>query len=229
MEIRKVGVLGCGLMGSGIAQVAATAGFGVSALAATIPEFIAAYPEIEIDLHLTEDRVDIVADGFDLVVQIGQGLDSSLRISRLFSFTRPLVASPDFVARHGRPQHPHDLERLPALIPTHVPWADEWEFTRDGEDPVTVRVKGVWRVNSAQAMIPALLAGVGMTLMPKYYVWQDIEEGRLIELLPGWETLPGPIYLVTPPGRARPARVRVLIEFLRDHFATQSWAQGIVR
>jgi DNA-binding transcriptional LysR family regulator len=213
----------------GLVRMAATTGFGISALAPTIPEFMQAYPEVEIDLHLTEDRVDIVADGFDLAVQIGQGLDSSLRISRLFSFSRPLVAAPDFVARHGRPEHPRDLERMPALIPSHVPWADEWEFTRDGEDPVVARVKAAWRVNSAHAMIPALLAGVGLTLMPKYYVWREIQAGRLVELMPEWQTAPGPIYLVTPPGRARPARVRVLIEFLRERFASQAWACGILR
>jgi DNA-binding transcriptional LysR family regulator len=76
-------------------------------------------------------------------------------------------------------------------------------------------------------MVPALLAGIGMTLMPEYFVWEQIAAGTLVELLPDWSAPPGPLYVVSPPGRARPARVRVLLDFLRQHFAARASGYAI--
>jgi DNA-binding transcriptional LysR family regulator len=213
----------------GVIRMAATSGFGNAALAPAIPDFLKAYPDVEIDLHLTEDRVDVVGDGFDLILQIGMAVDSSLRSSRLFSVRRPVVASPEFVRRHGMPAHPSDLAHMPAIISSHIPGPHDWEFTRNGHEPVLVHVRGPYRVDSPAAQVPALLGGIGFTALPHYYIARDIEQGRLIELLPEWSAVPGGIYVITPPGRGRPARVRVLIEFLRERFATSAWAIGILR
>lgn len=213
----------------GIVRLACTSGVGVRSLAAVLPEFTAAYPAILVDLCLTEDPVDLVADGFDVAIRIGQGPDSSLRTSRLFSFRRPLVAAPALVARIGAPVRPEDLARFPAIVPTHVPWGDAWEFGKAGEEAITVRVNGVFRANNAAAMIPAAVAGLGITLIPEYFIWRELQDGALVELLADWAAPPVPIHLVTPPGRARPARVRVLLDFLRDHFTKQPGAQGVER
>lgn len=211
----------------GTVRLACTSGIGVQSLAAVLPDFMRAYPEIMVDLCLTENNVDVVADGFDVAIRIGQGADSTLRTSRLFSFQRPLVAAPALVERLGVPQRPEDLARFPAIIPTHVPWGEDWEFAKPGEGQVTVRMHGAFRVNAAVAIVPAAVAGLGVTLIPEYFIWRELQAGALIELLADWAAPLAPIYLVTPPGRARPARVRVLIDFLRDHFATQPWARGV--
>jgi len=213
----------------GIVRLACTSGFGVHSLAAALPDFMRAYPDVLVDLTLSEDPVDVVADGFDVAIRIGQGVDSSLRTSRLFSFRRPLVAAPALVEAMGAPMRPEDLAQFPAVIPTHVPWGDDWEFAKAGEALVVVRMKGAFRVNNAAAMVPVAAAGIGVTLIPEYFVWQELQDGSLVELLPDWTAPSAPIYLVTPPGRARPARVRVLLDFLRERFATGPWAQGIER
>jgi DNA-binding transcriptional LysR family regulator len=210
----------------GLVRLACTTGFGGKSLAPVLPEFMTMYPDIEVDLHLTEDQVDVVADGFDVAIRIGQGADSSLRTSRLFSFRRPLVAAPALVERFGVPGHPSELARFPAIIPTHVPWGADWEFAK-GDESIVVRMAGAFKVNSVAAIVPAATAGLGVALMPEYFLWDELEAGSLVELLSDWATPPGPVYLVTPPGRARPARVRVLLEFLREHFAAQPWAHGI--
>lgn len=212
----------------GLVRLAATTGFGTRALAPVVPDFLAAYPEIELDLHLSEERVDVVSDGFDAAIQVGAGADSSLRMSRLFSYRRPVVATPSLVDTFGLPEGPEDLARFPAIIPTHVAWGRDWEFMR-GEEAVTMRMTGAYRVNNADAIVPAALAGIGIALVPEFFLWEHLNDGKLIELLPEWSIPPGPVYLVTPPGRARPARVRVLIEFLKHHFAAQPWARGIER
>jgi DNA-binding transcriptional LysR family regulator len=211
----------------GVVRLACTSGFGVHSLTAALPDFMRAYPDVLVDLTLSEDPIDIVADGFDIAIRIGQGADSSLRTSRLFSFRRPLVAAPALVEAMGAPARPEDLARFPAIIPTHVPWGDDWEFAKAGEAQVAVRMTGAFRVNNAAAMVPVAVAGIGVTLIPEYFIWRELQDGSLIELLPDWIAPSAPIYLVTPPGRVRPARVRVLLDFLRERFATGFWARGI--
>ncbi len=211
----------------GMVRVAVSTAFGTKALAPVLPNFLSAYPDVSLDLCLTDNRIDLIADGFDVALQIGPAPDSSLRISRLFSLRRPLVASPGFVERHGRPEHPSELERFPAIIPTHVLWGQNWEFHRPGHESCTVHMNGSLHLNNASAMVPALVAGIGLSTFPEYYIWPELNDGRLIELLPEWNTPPGTMFVVTPPGRARPARVRVLLEFLRQQFASQPWAHGV--
>ncbi|KPH64074.1 LysR family transcriptional regulator [Novosphingobium sp. ST904] len=210
----------------GLVRLAATTGFGAKALAPHLPAFLQAYPEIDLELYLTEDRIDIVADGFDAAVQIGAGEDSSLRMSRLFSYSLPLIAAPSLLDRLGVPAHPDELPRYPAIIPTHIPWGNDWEFQR-GTEKVSLQVQGKFRANHPAAMVPAALAGLGLGLIPEYFVSEHLADGTLVEVLSEWNVAPGPVYLVTPPGRARPARVRALLDFLKTQFAAQPWARGI--
>lgn len=213
----------------GTIRLASMAGFGIDALACALPEFLTQYPEVRVDLSLREGHVDLVGEGFDAAIHVGAGADSSLRSSRLFSFRRPLIAAPSLLERHGTPAHPSELPGYPAVIPTHVAWGRDWVFEREGHEATALRMDGSFLVNNPIAMVPALVAGIGLAILPEFYVWRQLAEGSLVELLPEWRPPPGPVFLVTPPGRARPARVRVLLEFLREHFAQQPWAQGIER
>lgn len=210
----------------GLVRLAVSTSFGVNALAPILPDFLKAYPEVEIDLCLTDNPVDVIADGLDCALQIGPAADSSLRISRLVSFPRVLVASPGFIGRYGMPDHPRDLARLPAIVTTHVPWGNQWQFERAGES-CAVDVGGPFRVNNASATLPVLLAGIAAAQLPVYYVWQELADGRLVDMLSEWVTPPGSIYVVTPPGRARPVRVRVLLDFMRDYFSSRFVTHGV--
>jgi len=211
----------------GTIRLAVVTEFGVEALSPLLPEFLANYPDIELDMRLTNEAIDLVADGFDCAIRIGGLADSTLRVSRLFSFRRPLVAAPCYIERHGTPVHPRDLALLPAIIATHVPWGHDLVLHHPHEGEFVAQVQGRFRVNNGSAMIPALVAGLGLAAYPEFFIWDHLQAGRLVELLPEWSTPPGPIYVVTPPGRARPARVRVLLAFLREKFAAQPWAHGI--
>jgi DNA-binding transcriptional LysR family regulator len=225
----EAGILEEAAIPRGLVRFACTAGFGEEALAPVLPAFLQAYPDIEVDLCLTEERVDIVALGFDLAIQLGGSADSSLRTSRLFSMQRPLLAAPSLLERYGRPTHPRELVDYPAIIATHVPWGLEWEFTGPGGENWRTKVSGPLKINNARVLVPALVAGIGLACLPEFFVWRELETGLIEKLLPEWTLPPGPIYVVTPPGRARPARVRVLLEFLRKHFAAQPWAVGVER
>ncbi len=211
----------------GLIRMACTTAFGTSALAPVLPEFLKLYPEIDIDLQLIDGKIDMISDGFDLSIRVGHVSEPSLRISKLFSFRLPVVGSPAFFENHGRPAHPDELGRFPALIYSHVAGTEDWQFHHATLGQCTVHIDPRIRVNNALAAIPMLLGGVALALQPEVFIWRELCDGRLIEVLTDWHAGPVPVNLLSPPGRGRPARVRVLVDFLRAHFAGQPWARGI--
>src|SRR3546814_13662981 len=104
-------------------------------------------------------------------------------------------------------------------------WGNDWEFQR-GTEKVSLQVQGKFRANHPAAMVPAALAGLGLGLIPEYFVSEHLADGTLVEVLSEWNVAPGPVYLVTPPGRARPARVRSLLDFLKTPFRTEERRGG---
>ena len=211
----------------GLVRMACVTGFGVEALTRVLPEFFAAYPEVTIDLCLSEEPLDIVAAGVDLAIRIGAGEDSSLRSSRLFSFRQLVVAAPALIERFGEPARPDDCARFPAITSTNGPWGEDWAFVGPDGESAAIRMAGRYCVNHAAAAVQAAVAGVGLALIPEFFVWRELRDGRLRPLLPDWTPPLSPVHVLTPPARARPARVRALMDFLRDRFAGQPWAQGI--
>lgn len=211
----------------GLIRLACTSAFGVSNLAPLIPAFLKRYPEIELDLQITDSKIDLIADGFDGVIKIGQLADSSLRASRLFAHRLPVIGAPSLFDRYGRPEWPEDLLKMPILVYTHVREAQEWRFSHPEHGERLVMVQGSIRTNSGLAAIPILLEGLALPLQPETYIWKELQAGLLEEVLTDWTLVPVPVHLVTPPGRARPARMRVLLEFLRENFSRQPWAHGI--
>jgi DNA-binding transcriptional LysR family regulator len=213
----------------GLVRIVSTTAFGTEALAPLVPEFLKLYPEVSLDLCLTDDEVDLIGDGFDIGIQIGPQPDSSLRVARLFSFRRPLLAAPALLDRLGRPEQPGDLHSYPGILATHVRAVSEWTLTNAEGEAAPLNMRAVYCANNPQAMVPALLAGVGVAVIPEFFIWRQFEQGLLEHVLPGWWAPPGPIDMLTPPGRARPARVRVLMDFLRERFAARAWGHGVER
>ena len=212
----------------GLVRAAVLTAFGEAALAPVLPQFLGTFPDIELDLVLTDRPVDIVADGFDLAIQIGSGSDSSLRASRLYSLEVPLFAGATLIERLGMPAHPRDLLDYPALIASHLPRPGELRFNGSAGETCLVHLRGGVRINSSPALVPALVAGLGIAALPEVFVRSHLRAGRVVTLLPDWSLEDGTVFVVTPPARARPARVRVFIEFLRDHFSTNPYEnQGV--
>ena len=211
----------------GLVRLASGAAFGVQTLAPLLPQFLERYPEIELDFHLNDSKTELIPDGFDVAIRIGQLGDSSLRASRLFSHRLPVVSAPSLFERYGRPTHPDDLLKMPILTYTHVREAQEWRFSHPVHGEHLVRVEGSIRMNNGMAANHMLLAGLAVAIQPEAYIWNELQDGRLEEDLTDWTLVPVPVHLLTPPGRARPARVRVLMEFLREQFARQPWAHGV--
>jgi DNA-binding transcriptional LysR family regulator len=219
----EAGILEAAAVPRGTVRLSCPVAFGVHAVAPRLPSFMRAYPDVTVDLDIGARKPDLIGQGFDVAIHVGPAPDSTLRISRLTGYRMALVASPGLLEACGHPTHPSELATRPAVIHTDVADGEEWRFVHPADGPEVVRVTGAVRVNSSLAAVPALLAGAGFALQPVPFVWSELQSGRLVEVLPEWSTPAQDIYILTPPDRARPARVRVLIEFLKREFGREPW------
>jgi DNA-binding transcriptional LysR family regulator len=197
----------------GLVRLAAPMSFGVLRVAPLLPEFLANYPEVSVDLHLSDAMVDLVGEGFDAAIRIAALPDSSLVARRLCEMPRYLVGSPAYLNRHGRPKHPLRLAEHRCIGYSSTMSPETWRFAKDGKS-TTVRPAGPLRVNNGDAIMPALIAGTGLGVLPEFILRDALAAGQLERLLPDWSVPSGAVYWVTPPGGPRPKRVEVLGDFL---------------
>ena len=200
-------------------KLAAPMSFGVLFLAPLLPDLFRAHPGLTVDLHLSDDQIDLVGEGFDAALRIGQLPDTSLLARRLCDMPLHLVAAPAYLKEHGRPKHPLELSRHAAISYSYQLTQDTWRFLKASGETAAVRPSGPLRVNNGEAMLPSLIAGLGIGVLPDFIVRETLADGRLERLLPGWSLPAGAVFWVTPPGGLKPKRVEVLAEFLAARLA----------
>ncbi|MFD1612219.1 LysR family transcriptional regulator [Sphingomonas tabacisoli] len=203
----------------GLVRLAAPMTFGLQQVAPAIADFLAQYPDITIDLCLDDRKVDIVEQGIDVALRIAQLPDSSLRARRLMPIRSHVVASRAYFEAHGRPAHPAELGEHRCIWYAN---SEVWRFNGPGGEQVSVKPEGPLRASSGEAMLPALRAGLGVTVLPDFIVGPDLAEGTLEEVLTDWTAPPIALHLVTPPNPLRPARVEALVHFLVGRFSSKA-------
>src|SRR5258707_3234782 len=149
----------------GLVRLAVPMSFGVLHVAPLLPEFLATYSEVSVDLHLSDAMVDLIGEGFDGAIRIAILPDSSLVARRLCEVVPYLVGSPVYLNKHGRPKHPLQLAEHHCIGYSYTMTPDAWRFTKNGKS-ATVRPSGPLRVNNGDAMLPALIAGTGVGILP---------------------------------------------------------------
>ncbi len=203
----------------GLVRLAVPMTFGVKAVAPLLPHFLKQYPDITIDMHLSDATVDLIGDGFDAALRIARLPDSSLIARRLCAMPRYTVASPLYLKQHGRPTHPMHLAQHKCFGYAYLSTPNLWHYTNAKGEQASVRPAGQLRVNNGEALLPAVLAGLGIADLPEFIVGDAIASGKVEVILGGWKQPEGALHLVMPPGGPRPARIEVLAEFLTKQFA----------
>ncbi len=204
---------------SGTLRVSAPMTVTLTRLSAAIPGFLARHPDLRLDLHLDDRRVDLIREGFDLAVRGSDKLeDSSLIARKLAVMPHVLCAAPSYFKTHGKPQAPADLKALNCIRFSLSGHADAWEFSKNGHTE-SIAVKGQYSVSSSLAVRDALRGGLGLSLMPRPYVEDDLKAGRLQAALEDWATVETTLYAVYPSRQHVAPKLRAFLDFLVEQFS----------
>jgi DNA-binding transcriptional LysR family regulator len=209
---------------AGLLKVNVPVTFGLMHLAQLWPAFLARHPKLAIDITLSDRVADLVEEGYDIAVRIGQLSASSLIARRLASTRMVLCASPAYLARRGAPAHPADLLQHDVISYSLFASGENWSFAGpDGE--VSVKVAPRVRTNSGDTCRAAALQHQGIILQPTFIVGADLAQGTLVEIMPGYRAVELGIHAVYPSRKFVSPKVRLLIDFLVEEFAAPVWAE----
>lgn len=188
-----------------------------------LPDFYRRYPDIQLDLGVGDRPVDLISDNVDCVIRGGDLVEQSLVARRIGNLALVAVATPGYLARHGTPRHPHELEDGHVTVNYFSPRTGRpfgHVFEKDGE---SIEIAGSYKVsvNDSNAHIAALLAGLGISQTARFAAAPYLASGELVEVLPDWRHPVIPMHVVYPPNRHLSAKVRAFVEWTADLFARQ--------
>lgn len=208
---------------SGLLRVSTSLSFAMQLIAPRLPLFHQRYPQVRIHLETANRYLDLIDHGIDVAIRTREHEpDSSIAIRRLAATRRILAASPAYLARRGRPQHPAHLVDHALLLYVHANNPNTLAFTRAGAQyPLTVQ--GLLESNDGQVLRAAALKGLGILVQPSYIVYDDMVAGRLVPVLTDWDLPRLHINLAYPSRRHLPAKTRCFIEFMLAEFAAHDY------
>ncbi|CAH0992037.1 HTH-type transcriptional regulator DmlR [Sinobacterium norvegicum] len=202
---------------SGLIRVTAPIYYGEQVIAPLFSQLLSEYPDIELDLQLNNHNVDLIAEGFDLAIRLGELADSSLMARKIASRRFDVVGSPDYFGRHGQPHTIDELAGHNCLRGMSEHWVFQQHSAtqpRQQRHHKDYRVTGNWRCNSGIAVATAAMDGIGLAQLPDYYTEQPVAQGKLIKVLSGYRREDEGIWAVYPQNRHLSTRLRLVIDFL---------------
>ncbi|MBL0728778.1 LysR family transcriptional regulator [Piscinibacter sp. HJYY11] len=212
-----------GVKASGYLRITAPAGFGRRHVAPLVPGFVAQHPDVNVSLNLSDRVVDIVNEGYDCAVRVGDLPESSLVSVRLADNRRLCVASPKYLARAGTPQHPNDLAHHDCLtLSTEASQTRGWAFTLDGEVD-HLRLTGSLSCNDGQVLHDWCLAGLGLAWRSTWEVESHLASGDLVSVLDDYAAPPNGIYAVFAQRKHLPLRVRLWVDHLKQTYGDAAY------
>jgi DNA-binding transcriptional LysR family regulator len=222
MEMARESVQTVGAQITGRLRVTAPAGFGSRYLGPVVAKYMKAYPDVHLEISLLDRNVDIVGEGYDLAIRIGELSDSNLRARRIADVHVVMVASPEYLATHGEPKSLQDLAHHSCSKYSYADLSDVWRFNETSPIPF-VRVGGRLRQNNGDISRYCALEGISIARLPMFYVEEDIRAGRLVQILGQESVLLRGVHAVYPPGAYTPQRVRKFIDMMVDAFAGKNF------
>lgn len=203
---------------AGPIRITAPTGFGSRELVEALRPFQLEHPKVSINMHLSDQQVSVIDEGFDLAIRFGALEDSTLIARKLMNMRLVVIASPDYLAQHGEPKHPSALSTHNCLLQQRPVEPNTWKFRTDGE-LVSFRVSGSFQTNSPRSIAYMAAGGLGIGKCPFYAARTFLEDGSLKLLFQDEEATEIALYAVYPPGRHLTARIRALIDHLAATFS----------
>lgn len=199
----------------GVLRVNAPVSYGLLHLSKILPDFMKRYPELQVDLGLSDRKLDLLSEGVDVAVRIGHMSDSSLVAKKITEFPRIVAASPSYWDENGRPEVPDDLGQHNCFVYEYLPQGDQWEF-RDPQSAaaIRVRVSGKLSSNNGDILMRAAEQGQGVGWIPGFFIDRQIEDGVLEEVLTDYRAEPVGLYAVFPHSRHLPTKTRAFVDYL---------------
>ena len=217
MEEAELAITSGDIALSGTIRIAAPLSFGISHLSPLLNAFLQQHPEVKLELDLNDRTLNFMEEDVDLAIRIGHLPDSSLVARKLASAQLILCASPAYLARHGKPTQPQDLEQHTGLTYSYAE-SHYWHFEGDDGNDIAIRIHDRMRANNGDVLLKAALDGLGILMTPSFIGTEAIQQGKLIPILTDYALSAGDIYAIYPKQRYLPQRLRVLIDYLVARF-----------
>jgi len=203
---------------SGLLRISVATDFGVNHMSPILGDFLVDYPDITVNMVLNNRYVELISEGFDLAIRIGEMEDSSLRARKLTETSKRLIASPKYFEQFGRPVKIDDLNEHKLLHYSNQSAGNVWKLTAPSGEKRQVRTQGWLTVNDGQSLLNACVSGLGIAYLPSFLYADALAEGLIVDAMPDLPTEQQGIYAVYPPGRYTQPKVRTFIDFLVEAF-----------
>ncbi|QBY01975.1 LysR family transcriptional regulator [Rhodophyticola sp. CCM32] len=203
---------------SGLLRVSVATDFGVNHLSPVLGSFLRSYPEITVNMILNNRYVELISEGFDLAIRVGELEDSSLRARKLTESHKRMIAAPSYFEQFGRPEKIDDLSDHKLLHYSNQASGNVWKLTAPSGEKRQVRTSGSLTVNDGQSLLNAAIGGLGIAYLPSFLYAEPLRQGLLVDAMPDLPMEAQGIYAVYPPGRYTQPKVRAFIDFLVEQF-----------
>ncbi|MDX2503167.1 MAG: LysR family transcriptional regulator [Gammaproteobacteria bacterium] len=206
---------------SGTLRISSPVSFGVKHVVPLLNSFLQTHTSLKSEILLDDNIIDLVQEGVDVAIRVGWLADSSLRARKLSDATRLLCASPNYLQKMGIPKTPDELTEHEWVIFTLLPSPSHCTLTKKNKS-TTIQIKGRIKINNGNAVRTLLLEGAGIAALPDFLIAEDLQEGRLVRLLPDYEATNAGIYAVYQDQRLQQAKARTFIDFLVENIKSDN-------
>jgi DNA-binding transcriptional LysR family regulator len=204
---------------SGLLRISVATDFGVNHLSPVLGTFLDEFPDITVNMVLNNRYVELISEGFDMAIRIGELEDSTLRARKLTETTKRLIAAPGYLQKYGLPQKIDDLNGHKLLHYSSQAGGSVWKLTAPSGEKRQVRTAGGLSVNDGQSLLNAAISGLGIAYLPSFLYADAMKKGLIVDAMPDLPVETQGIYAVYPPGRFTQPKVRAFIDFLVNAFA----------
>ncbi|WP_029909606.1 LysR family transcriptional regulator [Pelobacter seleniigenes] len=207
-------------------RISASVAFGRLHLAPYLSEFLERYPQIQLDLSLSDHFVDLIGARIDVAIRIGALADSTLVARRLGNAPLVIVGAPGYFSRYGYPQHPHELRKHNCLVYTIQEGGHIWRFKKNNQE-LAVHVKGNCQSDNTDGIRDVIVAGTGLAMVPSWMVLKELETGLLETVLNDYLPWSTPINAIYPVNKYVPLKLRCFVDFLKEKYLEQNLFENL--